>query len=80
MRGEGARLRVNREPFGDTQGLELVERQDPAFRPGSRRVDISLSLCLNTGNKEGKAKKGFRKLTGEAKGFSTRTTTKEGKR
>jgi hypothetical protein len=46
----------------------------------SEGVDISLPLCLNTGNKEGKATKGFRRLIGEAKGFSTRTLTKEGKR
>jgi len=46
----------------------------------SERFDISLSLCLNTGNKEGKATKGFKKLIVEAKGFSTQTTTKEGKR
>jgi hypothetical protein len=37
-RGREARLRVNLEPFGDTQGLELVERQAPVFRPGSREV------------------------------------------
>jgi hypothetical protein len=46
----------------------------------SEGVDISLSLCLNTGNKEGKATKGFRNLIAEANGFSTRTTTKEGNR
>ncbi len=36
--GKQARLRVNLEPLGLTQGLELVERQAPAFRPGSREV------------------------------------------
>jgi hypothetical protein len=39
--GEKARLRVNPEPLGCTRGLELVERQALAFRPGSRRVDFN---------------------------------------
>ena len=39
-RGKEAPLRVNPEPLGYTQGLELVERQAQAFSPGSRRVDI----------------------------------------
>jgi hypothetical protein len=32
-------------------------------------VDISASLCLNTGNEEAKTRKGFGKLNVEAKGF-----------
>jgi hypothetical protein len=56
-----------------------VSKTRPLGR-GVEGVDISLSLCLNTDDKEGKATKGFRKLIAEAKGFSTRTTTKEGKR
>jgi len=42
-RGEETRLRVNPEPFGCTQGLQLVERQARVFRPGSRRVDMERS-------------------------------------
>jgi hypothetical protein len=39
-RGKKAPLRVNPEPLGFTRGLEFVERQTQAFRPGSRRVDF----------------------------------------
>jgi hypothetical protein len=40
-RSKEAPLRVNPEPFGCTRGLELVERQATALRPGSRRVDFT---------------------------------------
>jgi len=40
-RGREASLRVNPEPLGFARGLEFVERQVRAFRPGSRRVDLN---------------------------------------
>jgi len=39
-----------------------------------------VSLCLNTGKEEAKARKSLGKIIVEAKGFFTLTTTKEGKR
>jgi hypothetical protein len=38
--GKEAPLRVNLEPLGCIRGLEFVERQAQALRPGSRRVDL----------------------------------------
>jgi CDP-diacylglycerol--glycerol-3-phosphate 3-phosphatidyltransferase len=49
-------LRVYPEPLDDTRGLELVERQAPAFIPGSRWIDFSFKNVIFF------AKKNFRAL------------------
>ena len=42
-----ASLRVNPEPFGCAQAIELIESQIEAFKSESRRVDRVEKLVLN---------------------------------